>query len=87
LFNKIRNNLERQWSIQDPVALTRIMTNNAALLDEVRAMPPADYQQAKPKLLTRWLYQGRNPRPPGEQPSNGRPTGYRTLADSASPAP
>jgi len=70
LLDKIRDNLQQQWRIQDPAVLDRIVANNANLLEEVRAMTTAEFQRAKPRLLDRWLLQGRKP---GERPKAAPP--------------
>jgi len=64
LLNKIRNNLQHQVRIQDPALLERIVASTGKLLDDARAMTPAEYQQARAKLVERWLLQGRKPAEP-----------------------
>lgn len=70
LLNKIRNNLQHQGRIQDPDVLERIVISTGKMLDDVRGMTPEEYQTAKPRLIDRWLMQGRKP---GERPKPAPP--------------
>lgn len=75
LLSKTRNNLQHQVRIQDPVVLERIVVNMSEMLEDVRAMSATDYQQAKSKLVERWLLWGRKT---NESPKPAAPPKPRT---------
>ncbi len=70
LLDKIRTHLQHQARVQDPVVLERFVATMGTMLDDARAMSPAEYQQVRLKLIERWMSMGRRP---AEKPKPAAP--------------